>query len=177
MHVIVLDDQKIGIFGADQAYLPLITTWFKDDLKAVDRTKTPWVVAVHHRPEWSSSNHGNDKDVIQVRNTLSPIWDEYKVNIVFTGHDHNYERTKPLRINQGQPNIGEGTTYVVCAGAGSDGYSNGQGTFTAMSAKYDGGGTIGVYGILKASRSKLSFNAYYLTADGTDPELDKFELP
>jgi hypothetical protein len=177
VHVIVLDDQKIGVPGADQNYAPLVTNWLKDDLKAVDRTKTPWVVAVHHRPEWSSSNHGNDADVIKVRNTLSPIWDEYKVNIVFTGHDHNYERTKPLRINNGQPNIGEGTSYVVCAGAGSDGYSNGSTAFTAMSAKYDGGGKIGVYGILKASRSKLSFNAYYLTPDGTDPEIDKFELP
>jgi len=177
VHVVVLDDLKIAKPNSDQNYTPVVTSWLKDDINAVDRAKQPWVVVVHHHPEWSSSNHGNEKEVINVRNTLAPLWDELKVNLVFTGHDHNYERSKPLRYNQGQANVGEGTTYVVCAGSGADGYSNGTSAFTATSAKYDGGGKIGAYGILKATRAKLSFNAYYLTADGTDSEIDAFSLP
>lgn len=177
LHVVILDDQKLGIPGADTNYATLFTAWLKEDLAAVDRSKTPWVTAVHHRSEWSSANHGNDPDVIRVREMLAPIWDEFKVDVLFTGHDHNYERSKPLRFQKEKPIIGEGTTYVVCAGAGADGYSNKVTDVTAKSARYGQDGKIGTYGILSVSHEKLEFHAYYLTTDGTDEEFDSFSLP
>ena len=134
------------------------------------------MIAVHHRGEWSSANHGTDSDVVKVRELLVPIWDKYKVDVVFNGHDHNYERSKPLRLVNQKPVVGEGTTYVVCAGSGADGYGNGTSDFTATSLRYDQGDKIGIYGLMTASRTKLSFDAYYLTTDGTDPKADEFTL-
>jgi len=176
IHVIVLDDQRIGVPGTDKDYAPMVIKWLHDDLNAVDRTKQPWVVAVHHRSEFSSANHGTDSDVIAVRKALVPVWDEHKVNLILAGHDHNYERSKPLRGADTQT-FGEGTRYIVCAGSGAESYGNSKSDFTEVSARYDDKATIGVYGILKATRSKLSFTAHSLTPDNTDAEIDKFELP
>ncbi|RYE89106.1 MAG: metallophosphoesterase family protein [Myxococcales bacterium] len=176
VHVVVLDDQRVGQPGADKEYAPLLNAWLRSDLGAVDRKTQPWVVAVHHRGEWTSSNHGDDSDVLVVRDALVPVWDEFKVDLVLNGHDHNYERSKPLHLEGGQPVTGSGTTYVVCAGSGADGYGNGTGPVTAFSARYDQGDRIGVYGLLTASHSRLSFDAHFLTADGTDPKADSFVL-
>jgi hypothetical protein len=176
VHVVVLDDFAIGTPTIDQQYTPTVTSWLKDDLGRVDRAVTPWVIAVHHHPEWSSSNHGNEGDVLRVRATLTPIWDQFKVNVVFTGHDHNYERSQPLTLGaEGAPTLGSGTTYVVCAGAGAEGYSNGMQTFSATSHSYASG--LGVYGVLSATKESLKFEAFELSASGSDPSIDSFSLP
>jgi acid phosphatase type 7 len=176
VHVVVLDDFAVGRPQLDQDYASTLIAWLKKDLGAVDRKAQPWVIAVHHHPEWSSSNHGNDKDVVQVRNTLSPVWDEFNVSMVFTGHDHNYERSRPTRIDNGQPSIGTGTTYIVCAGSGAEGYTNGTGPTTASSYKYDSSSALGAYGILTATRASLHFEAYGLTASGADDKIDEVTL-
>jgi hypothetical protein len=176
VHVVVLDDFALGTPAIDQQYAPTVTTWLKADLGAVDRTVTPWVIAVHHHPEWSSSNHGNDSDVKQVRATLVPIWDQFHVDVVFSGHDHNYERSQPLTLgSDGAPKLGQGTRYVVCAGSGAEPYGNGMSDFTAASTGYKGG--LGVYGILSATKTTLKFDAFSLAGSGTDTPIDSFALP
>lgn len=177
IHFIVLDDQRVGEPGTDTGYAPLLIDWLHGDLKAVDREKHPWIAVVHHRSEFSSANHGADPDVIDVRKALMPVWDEHKVNLVLAGHDHNYERSKPLR-DVNDLKIGEGTRYIVCAGSGAEPYGNSTSDFTEVSQTYNKDkGTIGVYGILKATRAKLSFTAHHLTPDNTDAQIDQFELP
>lgn len=37
--------------------------WLAKDLAAVDRTKTPWVIAMSHRPMWSSSTASYQTDI------------------------------------------------------------------------------------------------------------------
>ena len=43
-----------------------------------------------------------------MRQTLSPLFEQYGVDVVFNGHRHNYERNK---VN--------GVTYVVTGGGGA----------------------------------------------------------
>ncbi len=63
---------------------------------------------------------------------LVPIFETYGVDVVFSGHDHDYERTEALRSN-GIVEPGEGTVYVTTGGGG--GSLNGVGSkwFTAYS--------------------------------------------
>ena len=74
-----------------------------------------WVVVFHHYPIWSDARHGSN---IAVRNLWAPLYDEYKVDVVVQGHDHVYERTKPL---VGTTVSAVGTTYVT---AGTGGISH-----------------------------------------------------
>jgi hypothetical protein len=58
-----------------------------------------------------------------VREDLEPVFARHGVDLVFSGHDHVYERTVPIR----------GVTYVVSGGGGRRLYPAGNGELTACS--------------------------------------------
>ncbi len=182
VHIIVLDDTWIADPTGDMDYQPALATWLEADLTAAEknRSKVPWIMAMHHRPELSSSNHGQDPDVLLVRQFLMPIWDKHHVDLVVTGHDHDYERSKPVTGPADSPVIQQssttGTTYVVCAGSGADGYGAGNSTFTAASHDYKSGGAIGLYGVITADATSLTLDAHELRADASDPKFDSIKL-
>jgi 3',5'-cyclic AMP phosphodiesterase CpdA len=61
--------------------------------QALSASNARWKVAVFHHPIYSSGNkHGSS---LGLRSKLEPLFTKYKVNAVFSGHDHIYERTKP----------------------------------------------------------------------------------
>ena len=88
-------------------------------------------------PALPAKQHGSDLDV---RANLCPLLDRYGVDLVFSGHDHNYERTLPmlggLVVDAGQdPDFIDpaGPIYVVTAGGGKDLYPNVRSDYTAYS--------------------------------------------
>ncbi|XP_024028054.1 probable inactive purple acid phosphatase 27 isoform X2 [Morus notabilis] len=66
--------------------------WMKKDMASVDRSKTPWLIFMGHRPMYTSSPglFGVDQDFI---NEVEPLLVANKVDLVLFGHVHNYERT------------------------------------------------------------------------------------
>jgi predicted phosphodiesterase len=91
--------------------------WLERDLKETDR---PWKFVFVHRSIYSSSNHGSDETI---REDLEPVLVRHGVDMVFSGHDHNYERTVPIG----------GVTYVVSGGGGKRLYRAGRSEWTAFS--------------------------------------------
>ena len=76
--------------------------WLENTLRS---SSERWkVVYFHHAIYSSGSRHGSD---VELRVRLEPLFVRYGVNVVFSGHDHIYERLKPQK----------GITYFV-AGAG-----------------------------------------------------------
>lgn len=66
------------------------TTWLEGSLRA---SRAKWKIAVFHHPIYSSGKkHGSDQGL---RKQLEPMFTRYGVHIVFSGHDHIYERTRP----------------------------------------------------------------------------------
>lgn len=64
--------------------------WLNEKL-AMDTA--PWKVAFFHHPPYSSGGkHGSDT---KLREVVEPIFLKHGVNVVFTGHEHFYERIKP----------------------------------------------------------------------------------
>lgn len=64
------------------------------------------VIIFLHFPPYSSGKHGSD---LNVQEPITNLAKKYGVELVIAGHDHNYERTKPI----------DGTTYVVSGSAGA----------------------------------------------------------
>ena len=120
-HVIVLDsnaDTSPG--GAQYRFLD-------EDLGA---NTAMWNFVVFHHTIYSAGNkHGGN---MRIRENLVPLFDEHGVDIVFTGHDHDYERTEALRSN-GIVGPGEGTVYVTTGGGGGSLSGVGSNWFTAYS--------------------------------------------
>jgi MYXO-CTERM domain-containing protein len=122
-HFIGLCTEPVGSIGGPQ-YL-----WLKADLAAAAaRSHIRWTVAFAHRPPYSSSSHGSD---LTVRDTWGHLFESFGVDVTFWGHDHNYERTKPMF--QGQPVTEGGVVYVVAGASGAPLYASGTSPFTAFS--------------------------------------------
>ncbi len=67
----------------------------------------PWLFVYFHIPPYTSSLE--EPDIEQdVRQALTPLFEQHGVDVVFTGHNHNYERNE---VN--------GVTYIVTGGGGA----------------------------------------------------------
>ncbi|KAF5556916.1 acid phosphatase [Fusarium mexicanum] len=69
--------------------------WLKEDLKNVDRCKTPWVIVMGHRPMYSS--HDSSNYHLHLREAFEGLFLKNKVDLYIAGHVHWYERLKPIR--------------------------------------------------------------------------------
>ncbi|UUX32778.1 purple acid phosphatase family protein [Fundicoccus culcitae] len=79
-------------------------TWFKEELQAANDAKAngeiDWIIVNYHRPMFSSSYHALEDEEVQVgRDELMSVLDEYDVDAVFNGHDHNLTVTHALKHN------------------------------------------------------------------------------
>jgi hypothetical protein len=70
--------------------------WLQKDLASVNRTETPWVIAMSHRPMYSSEVSSYQANV---RNAFEPLLLQYNVDAYLSGHIHWYERLLPLGRN------------------------------------------------------------------------------
>jgi hypothetical protein len=60
--------------------------WIVSELENVDRTVTPWLLAVLHTPLYNTfSVHQRDFQIVAAREHLEPLFVQHKVNMVFTG--------------------------------------------------------------------------------------------
>lgn len=83
--------QNVRFFVLETTYpSPEQLKWFEEELKG---SGEDWKIAYFHHPLYSSGGrHGSD---IALREALEPLLVKYNVSVVFTGHDHFYERIKP----------------------------------------------------------------------------------
>lgn len=70
--------------------------WLARDLANVDRSKTPWVIVMGHRPMYSSqvSSYQN-----YLREAFEGLMLKNGVDVYLAGHIHWYERLLPLKTN------------------------------------------------------------------------------
>jgi acid phosphatase type 7 len=65
--------------------------WLREDLAASD---APWKAAILHRPALATGQYGVYPEV---QSALVPIFEEFRVDVIFQGHNHLYERSWPTR--------------------------------------------------------------------------------
>ena len=187
-HFVAVDDQFAQL-QKDFTQPPASTllAWLDADLNRANqnRANVPFIVVMGHRGLYSTSNHATDGDVLAARGALAPIYDKYAVDLVFNGHDHEYERSAMLHANTTDPTQDPtivqsgGTTYVICAGAGASPYAVGT-SAKPYSIKQQAFGNstpyVGAYALLTLSGNTLKMDAYGLKASGTDDVIDTLTL-
>jgi hypothetical protein len=119
-HVVVLDSNDTTDPGSPQH------TFVAQDLAA---STAAWKFVVFHASVYSSGAHESD---LQTRTNLVPLFDQHGVDVVFMGHDHDYERT--VRMAGDLPAApGTGALYVTTGGGGAELRRVGRSSFTAYS--------------------------------------------
>jgi 3',5'-cyclic AMP phosphodiesterase CpdA len=82
---------------------PQQLAWLDNALK---ESVHPWKICYFHHPLYSNARrHGSE---YELRVVLEPLFVRYGVNVVYSGHDHIYERIKPQK----------GITYFVNGSSG-----------------------------------------------------------
>jgi acid phosphatase len=69
--------------------------------KELNSSKAVWKIVFGHHPIYASGVYGSNANFIK---TFTPIFQKYGVQLYINGHEHHYERTKPIN----------GTTYLIC---------------------------------------------------------------
>ncbi|KAK1323697.1 Purple acid phosphatase 22 [Acorus calamus] len=85
VHVVMLGSYADFGPGSDQR------RWLESDLAGVDRRHVGWVVAVVHAP-WYSTNVAHEGEGEGMREALESLLYDARVDVVFAGHVHAYER-------------------------------------------------------------------------------------
>ncbi|QDZ23711.1 metallophosphatase [Chloropicon primus] len=93
--------------------------WLDRDLSSLDRTKTPWVIVNLHAP-WYNSNvaHQGEFQSYAIRREWQPLLCQHRVNMMFAGHVHSYERVFPTCDNS-TVDYHRGITYVNIGDGGN----------------------------------------------------------
>ena len=80
-----------GYSGGEQ------TRWLEKTLSDASKDDDiDWIIVQMHQDALSSSKNGNGSDK-GIRETWLPLFDRYGVDLVLCGHDHDYERSWPVR--------------------------------------------------------------------------------
>ncbi|MEY2881637.1 MAG: hypothetical protein RLZZ15_4017 [Verrucomicrobiota bacterium] len=87
VHFLVLDSNRFT-----DPRDPLLTAWIRRDLTA---SRAPWKTVFFHHPGFNASLKHNAE---QTARHWSPLFEACGVDVVFSGHVHNYQRTHPLRF-------------------------------------------------------------------------------
>ena len=152
-----------------------------DLAKAASDKNIDWIIVYGYRPFYSSPTTHNAAG--NIRDTYTPLFEKYGVDLVITAHNHNYQRTYPLSYNPDNPknplvkdtdtsnyHNPDGPVYVTVGTAGVNLYDLlGQAPFVATQFKNTGFLNVDI------SPSKRVLTASFLsTFDGTDE--DKFTI-
>ena len=143
--------------------------WFR---RVLEDNPNRWTIVTFHHPVFSP---GSDRDNKELRELWKPILDEYKVDLVLSGHDHTYARTGQVdtgnlkNIPSGyqqayDPDIG--TVYVVSV-SGPKMYGITKGNYAKRVAE-----NTQLYQTIHINDKTLEYKAY----EATGKLYDKFVL-
>jgi len=98
VHFTVMDDYLPDEIGSKQY------TFVKDDLaKAAADPNIDWIVVAHHSQKYASTKNYDIPEEREWNNIYHPLFEQYNVDLVIQGHQHNYQRTYPIRHNSDTP--------------------------------------------------------------------------
>ncbi|VXD22146.1 conserved exported hypothetical protein [Planktothrix serta PCC 8927] len=103
--------------------------WLENQLQ---HSQSAWKIVYSHYPIYSSGVYGVNPELM---NRLTPLFKKYGVQLYMNGHEHDYERTKPI----------DETTYLTSGNGGAAIRPVGSSEWTATAASILGFTAIEIY--------------------------------
>lgn len=120
-HFIFLDPNKAnfeegeGVAINSQQY-----NWFVNDLKEANKS-SEWLFTLMHQPPYSEAWSGGPYDgEPPLRKYIVPIMEANNVDVVLSGHTHDYERGLPHPPYDPVTGKGNNAAYIITGGGGSN---------------------------------------------------------
>jgi len=149
---------NVEFFVLDSNYMdPGQLAWLEQNLKKSDSN---WKISYFHHPLYSDGRtHGPDLDL---RIRLTPLFERYCVNVVFSGHEHVYERLKP-----------QGSTFYFILGNSAKLMTH---DFNSSEQMKKGMDTDRAFMLIEISRDRLYFQVISRAGNTLDSGMDE-QLP
>lgn len=113
VHYVSLNTDYEELHAQDPDMLTNEVAWLDADLAAAKKAGKRLIVMMH-RPPWNSPYNGK----LDINGTyFMPIFDKYEVPLVFTAHEHCYERTVPVKADT---QAETGTIYIATGRSGTE---------------------------------------------------------
>lgn len=99
IHFVMLDSQD-----SDRDVDGEMFRWLQQDLKA---NQQDWLIAAFHHPPYSKGSHDSDDEgdsggrLVDMRENVVPLLEQYGVDLVLAGHSHVYERSHLIDCHYG----------------------------------------------------------------------------
>jgi Icc-related predicted phosphoesterase len=127
-YAVHLESVLVVALDSTQPRNPTQRSWLESTLRSATEQ---WRVVLVHHPPFSAGYQGSN---LAARSAFTPLFERFGVQLVLSGHDHDYQRSKPIN----------GVTYVV-TGAASEARRTGRAEFTAFSASWHSFADVLVY--------------------------------
>jgi Calcineurin-like phosphoesterase/3D domain len=121
-----------------------------DLAKAATDPAIDWIVVYCHKPAYtlpSVDDDGMRSSMDELRDIYHPLFDKYNVDLVLQGHDHNYQRSYPIKYNSTSPST------PIITDTNNNNYNNPSGRISAVV----GTGGIGLYSLSSGNASYLAY--------------------
>jgi hypothetical protein len=98
VHFTVMSDYVPDEIGSEQY------RFVQNDLaKAAADPNIDWIVVPHHSQKYASTKNYDIPEEREWNNIYHPLFEQYNVDLVLQGHQHNYQRTYPIQYNSDTP--------------------------------------------------------------------------
>jgi predicted phosphodiesterase len=146
IHFLMLSSESSYLPGSDPDFSNLENTdqyqFVEKDLSnASQNPAIKWIIVMSHRQYYSSlcGDHDSCEPIKKLREAYHPLFEKFGVDLLFSGHAHNYQRTYPLfynDVNSSEPIIVDKSNteykspngiFQIIVGTGGidfDGFSN-----------------------------------------------------
>ncbi len=106
--------------------------WLDRELTA---SKAKWNIVYGHHAIYTAGAYNDHPNTLEMQRVVAPILKKHQIKLWINGHDHNYQRSKPI----------DGTTYMVCGGGGAGLYPVKAQSWTAFAQSTHSFGVVEVY--------------------------------
>ncbi|MCH7869885.1 MAG: metallophosphoesterase [Myxococcales bacterium] len=113
IHFVALDSAD-----SDRSVGGIQYNWLSADLA---NTNQRWIIVFFHHPPYSKGTHDSDTEgrMIEMRTNFAPVFEQYGVDLVLTGHSHSYERSFLIEGHYGLSNTFDAMSHMVDGGDGN----------------------------------------------------------
>lgn len=100
--------------------------WLKMDL---ERNLSQWLIVYFHHPPYTKGTHDSDRKndsqgrMIEMRQNILPILEDYSVDLVLSGHSHVHERSHLIKGHYGSSESFKEKSMILCDKEKSKGIS------------------------------------------------------